>query len=222
MNGLMVFAFVRISKNGKLMNCARDYFGVKPLFYYKRKKYISICSEPGVLQKIFKLKLSKSAIKEYKLFRYPIFSKSYYKGIKSVEPGTCIVTKKTFFNLFKFQLKNLKNKKVNIKKSLEISIKSRHLSDVKTGILLSGGIDSNLVRIFSNHISDYYTGGFKNDYDYSYLKNSKIKNISFTKITPKKFKKRLTKLIKMRNEPISVPNEISFIPNCFRCKKKWY
>jgi len=203
------FSFVKISKNGKLINCARDFFGVKPLFYYKKNKYISICSEPGVLQQIYKLKLSKNSIKEYKLFRYPIFSQSYYQGIQSLEPGTCLVTKKKFFDLSKFQIKNLKNKNIKIRDSLKKSIESRHVSDVKTGILLSGGIDSNLVRIYSKHINEYYTGGFKNDYDYSYLKKSKINNIHFTKMTSKKIKNRLIKLIKMRNEPISVPNEVA-------------
>ena len=51
------FSIVRISKSGKLLNCARDPFGVKPLFYFKRKKFITICSEPIVIKKIFKLKI---------------------------------------------------------------------------------------------------------------------------------------------------------------------
>ena len=68
------FAFIRISKDGKLLNCVRDPFGVKPLYYYKRKKYITIFSEPIVIKKIFNLQLNKKSIKEYLLFRAPLFS----------------------------------------------------------------------------------------------------------------------------------------------------
>ena len=79
------FSIVRISKSGKLLNCARDPFGVKPLFYFKRKNLLQY-GEPIVIKKIFKLKLNKDAIKEYFLFRSPIFSGSYFDRVKNVEP----------------------------------------------------------------------------------------------------------------------------------------
>ena len=85
------FALIRISKNGKLLNCARDPFGVKPLFYHKRKNFITICSEPIVIKKIFKLKINKKAFKEYFLFRAPLFSESYFKKIIPLNQVTALL-----------------------------------------------------------------------------------------------------------------------------------
>ena len=48
---MVFFSIVRISKDGILLNCLRDSFGVKPLFYYKRNKYITISSETSVIKK---------------------------------------------------------------------------------------------------------------------------------------------------------------------------
>ena len=105
------FAAVRISKEGVLLNCLRDPFGVKPLFYFKRKKYISITSEASIIKKIFNLKFSSESIKEFKFFRSPIFTTSYYKNVKAVSPGHCLINKKYFDPLEEMKVK--KNKKNN-------------------------------------------------------------------------------------------------------------
>ena len=91
-------------------------------------------------------------------------------------------------------------------------------SDAKIGLLLSGGIDSNLIRKIIPK-TDYFCGGFKNDFDYEYLKKRNLK-IEFTKVNEKVFLKRLRKLIFLRGEPLSVPNEVvlSLIAN--RAKRK--
>ena len=79
-------------------------------------------------------------------------------------------------------------------------------SDAKIGLLLSGGIDSNLIRYNIPRV-DYFSGGFTDDFDYKYLKKNNIK-VNFTKVTKSNFLKRLRKLIYLRGEPLSVPNEV--------------
>jgi len=106
------FSIIRISKEGKLLNCLRDRFGVKPLFYYKRKEYITISSEASVIKNLFQLKFSSDGLNEYKIFRYPIFSGSYFKGVRSVSSGSCLINKK-FFKLINYiNLKKKKGKKI--------------------------------------------------------------------------------------------------------------
>lgn len=210
------FSIVRISKSGELLNCARDPFGVKPLFYFKREKFITICSEPIVIKKIFKLKLNQDAIKEYFLFRYPIFSGSYFDRIKNVQPGDCLISGK-HFDLFK-EFRKKKSDKKNLNLMLKKNIKHRMRSDAKIGLLLSGGIDSNLIRKIIPK-TDYFCGGFKNDFDYEYLKKQNLK-IEFTKVNKKIFLNRLRKLIFLRGEPLSVPNEVVLSLIAKRAKRK--
>tara|TARA_Y100000591_G_scaffold330575_1_gene361942 strand:+ start:642 stop:2162 length:1521 start_codon:yes stop_codon:yes gene_type:complete len=211
------FAFIRISKNGKLLNCVRDPFGVKPLFYFKRKKFITICSEPIVIKKIFKLKLNPKSIREYRLFRAPLFSESYFKNIKIIQPGNCL-SKGNYFDLLKEFVKR-KNPKKNLETILKKSIKLRTRSDAKIGLLLSSGIDSNIIRKNIPKV-DYFSGGFEDDFDYAYLRKKNIK-VNFIKITRSSFLNRLKKLIYLRGEPLSVPNEVvlSLIANSAKDKK---
>ncbi len=203
------FSIVRISKNGNLMNCLRDPFGVKPLFYLKRKNFITISSEPSVLKKIFNLKLSKKSLREYKIFRYPILSGSYYEDIKCVNPGTCLVNKR-YFDTINF-IRKSKNTKSNLHLLIKNVLKDRRLSDVPVGLLMSSGVDSNLIRKLSKKFKKYYCGGFKNDEDIKYckqIKNQEKLPLEIIDINSNQFIKKFKELIKLRCEPLSVPNEV--------------
>lgn len=80
------------------------------------------------------------------------------------------------------------------------------MSDVKVGLLISSGIDSNIIRNFGN-LSNLFSGGNLNDEDYIFLKKKKV-NFNFVNVNKKIFVKTLTKMIKVRQEPLSVPNEV--------------
>lgn len=212
------YSIVRISKNGKLLNCARDNFGVKPLFYFKRKNYISISSEPSVLKYIFNLKLNNKSLQEYKFFRAPLFSGSYYKKIYPINPGTCLINGK-YFNLINY-FRAKKKKKKNLEKIIKKNINFRLRSDVKVGLLISSGIDSNLIRKYTKNLK-LFSGGTKKDEDYIFLKNQNLK-INFTEIKKKNYSQTLKKLIKLRYEPLSVPNEVFLHLIAKSAKKKGF
>ena len=141
------FAFVRISADGTLLNCARDHFGVKPLFLYDRNGYLTICSEPRAIRDLFRLPVSKKSLREYRLFRGPIFSGSYFKDVKQIPTGFCHVTGK-FFDSVDYICDPIHKPVdlVEIRSAISSSIASRHVSDVPIGLLFSGGVDSNLVN----------------------------------------------------------------------------
>lgn len=217
------FAIVRISKEGVLLNCLRDPFGVKPLFYFKRKKYITITSEASIIKKIFNLKFSSESLKEYKFFRSPIFSTSYFKNVKAISPGHCLINNEYFDPIKEMKIKKNK-KKNNLNILLKKIITKRQISDVPVAILLSSGIDSNIIKYMSPNISNYFSGGLKNDNEVQYLKKKYInrQKINIIEVSSAEYKKKFEELIKLKCEPLSVPNEVVLSLIAKFAKKKGY
>ena len=201
------FAFVYINAVGELIHAVRDNFGVKPLFYHEDENGISFCSEPNVLNKIFVCETNDEAIEEYKATRAPIFSGSYFEGIHSVSPGTCFVSG-CFFDCSEYlNQDNKENNIVEVKQALEKGLKTRLVSDAPVGLLLSRGIDSNLLRSMGN-FDQYYTIGFKGDEDIEYLNSQNIQGLTSIECSPEEYRSAFEYLIKLRGEPMSVPNEV--------------
>ncbi|MBQ0330507.1 asparagine synthase, partial [Providencia rettgeri] len=150
------FAFVYITFDGKLKHAVRDSFGVKPLFYHQDEFGISFCSEPNVLKEIFKCKKNKLAIEEYYATRAPIFSGSYFEGIRTITPGTCFIYGE-YFDCSEYLDGSYKETNIiDIKEALIKGLNTRMIADVPVGLLLSRGIDSNLLRCIGN-FDKYYT-----------------------------------------------------------------
>lgn len=202
------YSFVYINKAGELVHAVRDPFGVKPLFYHQDNNGISFCSEPSVLNKIFDCGTNLEAIEEYYATRAPIFSGSYFKDIVSVFPGHCYVSGCHFDAASYLTSYYNSNSSINeVKKALKKGITTRLVSDAPVGLLLSRGVDSNLLR----HMGDfdkYYTIGFKGDEDIEYLKGQNIYGLTAIHCSPEEYKKAFEYLLELRGEPMSVPNEV--------------
>ena len=81
------------------------------------------------------------------------------------------------------------------------------IADVPVGLLYSGGIDSNLINDICQDDLVKFTGGFEGDYDVMHAKkNEKLSNI--IEVSNQDFIERFDKMIKLRKEPLSVPNEV--------------
>ena len=136
------FAFLRVDESGKVTHCARDRFGVKPLFIYKRGDYISVSSEASALSDLFNLGYRKFSLEEYKVFRAPVYQGSYFDEVSSIEPGSCLVNGQFFDCLSYFNCDYLNENEIDneLEVTISNSIKSRLVSDVPVGLLYSGGI----------------------------------------------------------------------------------
>ncbi|MBS9898249.1 asparagine synthetase B [Vibrio alginolyticus] len=201
------YAFVYIDKNGYLTHAARDSFGVKPLFFYETENNISFCSEPIVLKQLFNLGTNEIAIQEYYATRAPIFSGSYFEGVKSVDPGTCIITGK-YFDCSDYLSSNYCELTLSeIKRAITKGVETRMVSEVPVGLLLSKGIDSNLLRSIGN-FDKYYTTGFAGDEDLEFLRQEHIPGLTVMEVNEKEYKAAFDYLLDLRGEPMSVPNEV--------------
>ena len=202
------FSFVYVNKDGVLEYAARDKFGVKPLFYHKDENgYLSFCSEPNVLRRLFDCEVNQDAIDEYYSARYPIFSGSYFNNIQSVLPGSCYV-KGEYFNVMDYFTCAYQNVNLDvIMRAVENGIKTRRVSDAPVGLLLSRGIDSNLINNLSTFDAKYSIG-FKGDEDIKYLSKQNIDKLKIIECDERKYKEAFDYLLKLRGEPMSVPNEV--------------
>lgn len=201
------FSFVYVDSNGEIVTAARDRFGVKPLFYYENEGYYSFSSEPNTLKKLFDTAINADAVEEYRATRSPIFSGSYFNGIKTIDPGSCLV-KGTYFDCLEHLTGDYESVGLaELKEALLKGVSTRQIADAPIGLLLSRGIDSNLLKELGD-FKRYYSIGFSGDADIEYLKSQDIKGLSVSECSPDEYLEDFKNLLQLRGEPMSVPNEV--------------
>ena len=173
-------------------------------------------------------------------FRQPIKNKTLFENIYSLEPGSYIEISnnklriKKYWKLETFFQKKILNKKEpffkkEIKKLLKSSIKYRLISDVKIASLLSGGLDSSIISSVINDHSGKnflaYSIGYNysgyNEFKYSKLVANKL-NMQHKVIVsnPTSYFKDMIKLISLRGQPLTIPNEVAQFQLCNIIKKR--
>ena len=212
---------------------AKDVFGKKPLFYYKKNSEFYFSSELHGLNKI--IKNNNKDINHFGLTHY--FWKGYfheentiYKNIKSVVPGEILE-----FNLNEHSLKNIKKndnlkfkfnsenikREENIEELLNQSINYRKVSDVEISYLLSGGVDSSLVCKLASaneKINTYYLKNQKDEDIFDEMSNKVSNSIGSNhnelEINDLKLDDILKKNFEMFNEPFadysSIPSHLIY------------
>ena len=181
-NGMFSFVIFNIYNNDLFF--ARDLFGQKPLYYYKDKNQIIFSSE---IKPILMLKSSKKVQFEnkeiIKYLHHNFYGDSkytFFKDIFQIEPGKFGILKKNKLIIKKIKYEKLKfipNIK-NVNKIINKEIGDHLVSDVKTAIMISEGVDSKSILDISSKI---------------YKKNLKLFNLEFEDFNNSEFKKKYSK-----------------------------
>lgn len=150
-----MFAFCVYNKKTKEIFLARDFFGIKPLYYTIIDGEIVFASEiKAILEhpKVEKL-LNEDAISNYLTFQYSVPPETLFKGVNVLLPASYLKFKDSHISITKywnpyFKIDN--NLSFNecvekIDKAFLDSIKHHKISDVEVGSFLSSGVDSSLV-----------------------------------------------------------------------------
>ena len=226
--GMFAFAIFD-SRNGKSY-IVRDRLGVKPLYYHREGAKLTFSSEIKSIIKIANVnkKINIKAVSSYLSFRYPILNDTFFEGINSVPPAHYIEISeesfiiKEYWNLaHKFKEQNNDRGEdyyINgIKDLLESSVKYRMLSDVPIGSFLSGGVDSSVITaIMSNESLDpikTFIAGFEelgyNEFEYANQISKEFKTDHYEILVGgEDYIKSMEELIKFKDAPLSVPNEV--------------
>lgn len=170
------FAFGIYDSRKELLFLARDRMGEKPLVYAQTDSGFVFASEIPAVKIVQGVDLSYSniGIGLYMLrnMRHIPAPYTIYNGIFKLEPSCAMTVKKgRVFRKWKYWSIAWKKESANKQKllsALDYSVKSRMISDVPIGVLLSGGVDSSIVAhgiTKSRIINSYALGKDKEDSD---------------------------------------------------------
>ena len=151
-----MFAFAIWDKNNESMFLARDFFGIKPLYYTQNTTDNSLIFGSEIKsflkQPAFKKELNKDAIKPYLTFQYSVLDETFFKGVYKLKPGHYMLYKKGNIEIkpywdidFNAEDKGLDHYIEEINNTLKESVNYHKISDVKVGSFLSGGVDSSYI-----------------------------------------------------------------------------
>lgn len=167
-----MFAFVIWDTSQKELFIARDFFGIKPMYYTQNGKELifgseikSILEYPNV-----KKELNINALQNYLSFQYGVPNETFFKGIKCLPPAHYLKYKDGQVTLTRYwepefnidETLELDETIEKIDKTFKNSVEAHKISDVEVGCFLSSGVDSSYVASqFKGQKS--FTVGF--DYD---------------------------------------------------------
>ncbi|MDW7672896.1 MAG: asparagine synthase (glutamine-hydrolyzing) [Bacillota bacterium] len=168
-----MFAFAIWDTNSESMLLARDFFGIKPLYYSQNTVDNSLIFGSEIKsflkQPAFKKELNKNALRPYLTFQYSVLDETFFKGVYKLKPGHYMLYKKGQLELKRYwesrfdeEGNSLEYYVEQIKQTMRESVNYHKISDVKVGSFLSGGIDSSYItallmpnKTFSVGFHDY-------------------------------------------------------------------
>lgn len=237
-NGMFAFcAYNSITKETVL---ARDRMGIKPLYFFQHKNTFVFSSEiKGLLNSgLIKAEFNESAIDEYLSNRYVREPYTFFKNVYQLKSGFFLrvgedlsIQENQYWDLPEsFNTDNDFNEDLILEKldeQLTSAVRYRLISDVPLGTYLSGGVDSSLITSMARkHINgtlNTYTIGFEESNEFPFAKMvSNSLNTTHHEIlmNNKEYISEWIELIKMKDAPLGVPNEIPLAIMSSELKKK--
>ncbi|MDR1640461.1 MAG: asparagine synthase (glutamine-hydrolyzing), partial [Clostridiales bacterium] len=218
-----MFAFAIYDSNTKRLFCARDFFGIKPLYYAQMNGTLIFGSEIKSFfpHPDFKKELNETALENYLTFQYSVLDETFFKGVYKLPAGHYMIyengelkIEKYWESIFSPEEMTLTKTVEELEKTLRESVDIHKIvSDVEVGSFLSSGVDSSYVAA-SFHGDKTFTVGF--DYDkyneISYAKelSEKIGIENFSKtITTEEYWEHLPKVQYHMDEPLADASAIA-------------
>ncbi|MDB4984599.1 MAG: hypothetical protein JWM20_778 [Patescibacteria group bacterium] len=156
-----MFAFAIYDKTKKSLFIARDYFGIKPLYYLKQEgKILAFGSEiKSILEHpSYSREINHEAALNYLSFQYNPTDETFFKNIYKLAPGSTLLIDLATGNFkeekywdFKIEPNQESNSSVEkkIESAMNGSVAAHMIADVPVGSFLSGGIDSGMIATYA-------------------------------------------------------------------------
>ena len=224
-----MFAFVIFNKNTNEVFGARDFFGIKPLYYAKMGETLMWGSEIKSFldHPHFKKELNTDVLETYLTFQYSPTTETFFKNVYKLPAAHCFTYKNGEMNVrryweVKFHADNgpsLEDWVNRISDTFKNSVEVHKFADVKVGSFLSSGVDSSYVAAVAN-VDKTFTVGFGEDEKYNEIGYAKefskyINKENFSKvISPEEYWNSLSKIQYHMDEPLADPAAVALFFVC--------
>lgn len=151
-----MFTFSIWDKKKKALFIARDFFGIKPLYYTQNTKDGALLFGSEIKAFLayegFEKALNENALRPYLTFQYSSMEETFFKGVYKLPPahymwieGDDLKIERYWHVDFKDAGASMEENIAAIEKIMQESVEYHKHSDVKVGSFLSGGIDSSYI-----------------------------------------------------------------------------
>ncbi|KKU81198.1 MAG: Asparagine synthetase [Parcubacteria group bacterium GW2011_GWA1_47_8] len=239
-----MFAFAIWNKKTQKLFLARDYFGIKPLYYLLLDGQVkafgseikSILALPGVPRIV-----NDEAVGNYLAFQYNPLNETFFKGIWKLPPGNFMEVdlktgkhrKRRYFE-FAFASEDGKSEEVRTDELvavLEDSVKYHMVADVPVGAFLSGGIDSGIIAALAQKNFNTGNGGKISTFTIGFNEVSEARaaevsarhigtNHTATTVSHEEYFRELQKVVWHFDEPVADPSAVALYFLAREARKK--
>lgn len=173
-----MFAFALWDRRSKTLFCARDFFGIKPFYYYPAGRALLFGSEIKCFlpHPLFCKQLNENQLGLYLSFQYSPGEDTFFRGVKKLPPAHWLRWQNGEITLERYwqpafapepARQPLEEWAERIHAALQESVQAHLLADVPVGSFLSSGVDSTYLTALSG-VPQAFTVGFS-DQRYSEL-----------------------------------------------------
>lgn len=225
-----MFAFVIWDTKKQELFGARDFFGIKPMYYAKMGDSFIFGSEiKSFLQHPdFIKELNRTALENYLTFQYSPCEETFFKGVYRLLPAHWFIYKEGKIHTERYWSINFNaDEKVTLKEWVQCiggtfkdSVEAHKIADVEVGSFLSSGVDSSYVAATAN-VDKTFTVGFGEDRKYNEIDYAKQfseyigkENISKV-ISPEEYWDSIPDVQYHMDEPLADPAAVALY---FVCK----
>jgi len=220
LRGMFAFALYEIN-SGRLF-CARDQFGMKPLYYWRNGNELVFGSEiksfypyPG-----FQPQVNPDALGQYLTFQYSVLEETFFKGVYKLLPGHYFVWEKDEMHIRRYHTHEFAPEDISFDDAVEAidsvvreSINKHVDCDVEVASFLSSGVDSSYVAACFGG-KKTFTVGFDydnyNEIEYAAALSKQIGAEHIAKIiTTQEYWEHLPKVQYHMDEPLADPAAVA-------------
>lgn len=224
-----MFSFVIWDKKNKTLFGARDFFGIKPLYYAEMDGTFFFGSEikSFLPHPHFKKALNTAALENYLTFQYSPCDETFFRGVYKLPPAHYFMYRDGQFETHRYwdvhfnadESPDLDTWVRRISETFHDSVEAHKIADVEVGSFLSSGVDSSYVATIAN-VDKTFTVGFGTDERYNEIGWAKsfskaIGKENYNKvITPAEYWEKLPLIQYHMDEPLADPAAVALYFVC--------